>query len=176
MGTPCSDLFRHPGVEEVGALPSGGIAVEEQPARRHTAAAFQLGNGAFERGAGPLFRFPVIAVAERGREQDQPVSIGQLIEAEAFQRVAALPVSSAEKDHDCLRRSGRQPVGEFDVVDSQSGGGDAEGRGAEEQKKDKKTKGAEDHSGTPQARAMVRAGSRTRSSGKMFFALGELAG
>ena len=116
MGGPCRNFFRHPGVKETGALTSGGIAVEEQRARRHAATPFQFGCGMLKCRTGPLLRFPVVAVPERGGKQNQPVSISQIIEAETFQGIGPLPVATAEEYHDCLRLTCGESVCEFDSI------------------------------------------------------------
>ena len=116
MGGPCRDFLRHPGVKETGALTTGGIAVEEQRARRHAVTPFQFGCGTLKCRTGPLLRFPVVAVPERGGKQNQPVSISQIIEAETFQGIGPLPVATAEEYHDCLRLTCGESVCEFDSI------------------------------------------------------------
>ena len=99
-----------------GALTTGGIAVEEQRARRHAVTPFQFGCGTLKCRTGPLLRFPIVAVPERGGKQNQPVSISQIIEAETFQGIGPLPVATAEEYHDCLRLTCGESVCEFDSI------------------------------------------------------------
>ena len=175
VGGPGRDAVGHPVVEEGGTLSAGGVAVEVDFLRVQPICFFEFCDGSEEGASRPAFRFPVFAVAEGGGEQEERVAVGEPVEVEGLQRFFAGPVASAEEDEDpgVLVVVCGGAAGEGDAVDGPLRCGALEMEEGEEEDQEE----VFHHSAArPHASAMLRLGRKTRSSGRMFFALAEFSG